>query len=46
MDAYNCELIPSVFGVSQVLTLVAQLLMPEERLDVERTAGVYLAALS
>jgi hypothetical protein len=43
MAAYGREPIPSAFGVSQAITLAAQSMTPEERLDLERAAGRYLA---
>ena len=43
MAAYGREPIPSAFGVSQALTLAAQSLTPEERLELEQAAGEYLA---
>jgi hypothetical protein len=43
MAAYGREPIQSAFGVSQAITLAAQSLTPEERLDLEHAAGQYLA---
>ena len=37
---------PSRFGVSQAATLAGQSRTPEERLALERAAGVYLARLA
>ena len=44
MDAYRREPHPSRFGVSQALTLAAQSATPEVRLQLEETAGRYLAS--
>jgi hypothetical protein len=46
MTAYAREPSPTRFGVSQALTLAAQALSPEQRFDLERAAGVYLAQAS
>ena len=46
MQAYGREPLPSAFGVSQALTFAAQSLTPEERLELERAAGSYLAVLN
>lgn len=43
MTAYAREPSPTRFGVSQALTLAAQGLSPEQRFDLERAAGIYLA---
>lgn len=43
MTAYAREPSPTRFGVSQALTLAAQALSPEQRFDLERAAGIYLA---
>jgi Flp pilus assembly protein TadB len=43
LDAYEREPHPSVFGISQAMTLAAQALAPEQRHDVEAAAGRYLA---
>lgn len=42
--AYGREPHASAFGVSQAITLAAQELAPEERFELERAAGSYLAA--
>lgn len=44
MNAYEREQHASAFGVSQAITLAAQDVSPELRLDLERAAGAYLAA--
>jgi hypothetical protein len=41
--AYQREPRPTAFGVSQAITLAAQGLTPEERLELEEAAGNYLA---
>jgi hypothetical protein len=43
LEAYNREPDASRFGISQALTLAAQSLTPEDRLELERAAGHYLA---
>ena len=43
LSAYEREPNPSRFGISQAITLAAQALAPEERLDLEGAAGEYLA---
>jgi hypothetical protein len=43
LDAYTTEPLPNAFGVSQAVTLAAQKLSPEERLELEQAAGRYLA---
>jgi hypothetical protein len=43
LAAYDREPMPTAFGVSQAATLAAQGLRPEERLEIERAAGQYLA---
>jgi plasmid stability protein len=43
MSAYAREPSPTRFGVSQAITLAAQALTPEQRFDLERAAGIYLA---
>jgi plasmid stability protein len=43
LTAYAREPRATRFGVSQALTLAAQVLSPEQRFDLERAAGVYLA---
>ena len=42
MEAYGKEPAPTVFGVSQAITLAAQRFSPEERLQLEQAAGEYL----
>ena len=42
LSAYGREPLPSAFGVSQAITLAAQSMSPEERLDLEQAAGRYL----
>jgi hypothetical protein len=42
LDAYAREPQPSAFGISQAVTLAAQSLSPEERLELETAAGSYL----
>lgn len=44
LAAYAKEPLPTAFGISQAVTLAAQALPPEERLDLEEAAGRYLAA--
>lgn len=44
LDAHAKEPLPNAFGVSQALTLAAQGLGPEERFELERVAGRYLAS--
>jgi hypothetical protein len=41
--AYEQEPEPTAFGLSQAMTLAAQALAPEDRLELERAAGAYLA---
>lgn len=45
MDAFQHEPSPTVFGISQALTLAAQRFSPEERLQLEQAAGQYLRTL-
>lgn len=42
LAAYGREPIPTAFGVSQAFTLAAQMMSPEERLELEQAAGAYL----
>jgi hypothetical protein len=42
MAAYQREPVATAFGVSQAMTLAAQGLSPEDRLEVEQVAGRYL----
>ena len=44
LSAYGREPEPTRFGVSQAITLAAQSMSPEERLELEEAAGNYLAA--
>jgi hypothetical protein len=46
LAAYQREPIANAFGVSQALTLAAQAMRPEERLELEQAAGTYLATLN
>lgn len=46
LDAYGREPHASAFGVSQAMTLAAQSLTAEERVDLERAAGRYLATFA
>ncbi len=46
LDAYRREPLQSAFGVSQAMTLAAQGLTAEERVDLERAAGRYLATFA
>ena len=39
MEAYGREPLPTAFGISQAITLAAQRFNPEERLELEQTAG-------
>ncbi len=43
VEAYAEEPDPTAFGISQAMTLAAQRLTPEDRLDLERAASQYLA---
>lgn len=46
LEAHRAETLPGAFGVSQAITRAAQLFSPEERLELEQTAGEYLRATS
>jgi hypothetical protein len=46
LHAYRAEALPNAFGISQALTLAAQSLRPEERLELEEAAGQYLVAVT
>lgn len=43
LAAYEQEPQPTAFGLSQAATLAAQSLVPEDRLELERAVGAYLA---
>jgi hypothetical protein len=45
MQAYALAPIPSAFGVAQAMSLAAASFPPEERLDLELTAGTYLTTI-
>jgi hypothetical protein len=44
--AYNAEPHPSAFGIAQALTLAAQRMTPELRIELETLAGEYLAEMN
>jgi hypothetical protein len=44
LGAYHREPHPTAFGISQAVTLASQSMTPEERFELERAAGTYLAA--
>ncbi len=46
VEAYLAEPQPTAFGISQAITLAAQVMTPEVRFDLEQAAGSYLTALN